>query len=59
MNAFRDAIIGACLMGAIIALDEMAGLGLGGWGRFVVFLPLLIAIHAACASHVGGDNNDK
>lgn len=49
MNAFKDTIIGVCLMGAIIALDEMAGLGLGVWGRLVVFLPLLTAIHAACS----------
>ena len=49
MNAFGDAIVGVCLMGAIIALDEMAGLGLGVWGRLVVFLPLLIAIHTVCA----------
>lgn len=44
MKPIGDAIIGACLMGSIIVLDEMGGLGLGIWGRVAVFLLLYIAI---------------
>lgn len=38
---------GFLLMIAIIILEEVAGLELGFWGRFAVFLPLHLAIVSA------------
>lgn len=38
---------GILLMIAIIILEGVAGLELGSWGRFAVFLPLYLAIVSA------------